>query len=148
MRISVLPYGYGMGTAAAQISYANTSAADCTLEGYPGITVSNQSGTTSLTAKPTAPGTYLQNQNLGLSAPSPIAVNVPSGARAVSYLGWDTGASLAPNMLSKCVSGPWRVSITLPDSGGVVVTDGNLGIGVCGALEAEPIQPAAYRPAP
>ncbi len=146
IRINVIPDGYGMGSAAAQISYVNTSASECVLAGYPGITVSNESARTSVTARPTQPGRYLQNQNLGWSAPSPVAVKLVPGARAVSLMGWDTGASLAPNMVSKCVSGPWRVAITLPSGGGTIVTAGNLGIGLCANLAAEPIQPATYRP--
>ena len=97
LRLSVTPYGYGMGAGAAEITYVNASATECTLEGYPGISISNPSGTASVAAKPTVPGAYLDNQNLGWYAPSPNAVNLPPAARAVSYLGWDGGASLAPD---------------------------------------------------
>lgn len=148
LRISVSPYGYGMGEGAAQISYVNTSATGCTLEGYPAVTVSSQSGKTSISAKPTAPGRYLENQNLGAYPPAPVAVTLPSGAGAVSYIGWDGGASLPANRLSDCVTGPWVESVVLPGGGGVVVSDGDLGLGVCSNLEAEPIQAATYHPGP
>jgi hypothetical protein len=148
LRISVTPYDYGMGEAAAQITYQNTSTKGCTLEGYPGITVSNRSSTVSISAHPTTPGRYLENQNLGSYPPAPVAIKLPSGARAVSYIGWGGGDSLPPNKLSQCVTGPWIESITLPHNGGVSVIDGNLGSGVCTSLQAEPIQPATYQPAP
>jgi hypothetical protein len=148
LRLSVTPYGYGMGAGAAEITYVNASATECTLKGYPGISISNPSGTASVAAKPTVPGTYLENQNLGWYAPSPNAVNLPPAARAVSYLGWDGGASLAPAELAKCLSAPWTETITLPVEGGTIVSNGNLGLGVCNNLVAEPIQPATYHPAP
>ena len=88
LRISVVPYGYGMGEAAARITYENTSVTGCTLEGYPGVTVSSRSGTASISANPTTPGRYLENQNLGSYPPAPAAVKLPGGARAVSYIGW------------------------------------------------------------
>jgi hypothetical protein len=148
LRVSVIPYGYGMGEGSAQISYVNTSPAGCTLEGYPGITISGRSGTASISATPTTPGRYLENQNLGSYPPSPMAIHLPKGGRAVSYIGWDGGASLPANRLSECPTGPWTVTITLPGGGGVVEVDGNLGMGVCSNLEAEPIQPVSYQPAP
>jgi hypothetical protein len=148
LRISVTPYDYGMGEAAAQITYENTSMTGCALEGYPRVTVSNRSGTVSISAQPTTPGRYLENQNLGSYPPAPVAVKLPSGASAVSYIGWGGGDSLPPNKLSQCVTGAWIESITLPDNGGISVTDGNLGSGVCTSLVAEPIQPATYQPAP
>jgi hypothetical protein len=146
LRISVTPYGYGMGEAAARISYINTSTTGCALDGYPAITVSSGSGTASLSARPTTPGRYLENQNLGSYPPAPVAIDLPKGGRAVSYMGWDGGASLPANRLSQCITGPWTVSVTLPGDGGVMGSDGDLGMGVCSDLVAEPIQAAAYRP--
>lgn len=146
LRISVTPYDYGMGEAAAQITYENTSMTGCTLEGYPRIIVSNRSGTVTISAAPTTPGRYLENQNLGSYPPDPVAVKLPSGA--VSYIGWGGGDSLPRSQLSQCVTGAWTESITLPQNGGVSVIHGNLGSGVCTGLVAEPIQPATYQPAP
>jgi hypothetical protein len=146
--VSVTAYGYGMGEGSAQITYVNTSATGCTLEGYPGVTISSPSGTASISAEPTTPGKYLENQNLGSYPPASISIRLPHGGRAVSYIGWDGGASLPASRLSECVTRPWIESITLPGGGGVIRSNGNLGMGVCSNLIAEPIQPPTYHPAP
>jgi Protein of unknown function (DUF4232) len=148
LRVSVTPYGYGMGEGAAEIRYANTATTGCTLDSYPGITISSSSGRSSISGESTTPGRYLENQNLGSYPPAPMSIDLPPGAQAVSYIGWDGGASLSTARLAECVTRPRIESITLPGDTGVIASAGNLGMGVCSYLEAEPIQPASYRPVP